>query len=470
MRGIALYHRLHPRVRSLPASVHGYLLRRRRYGKEFRDALPGAVDRAGWDRERLGAYADAQVRRLMEVVPHAPFYRDRFASLGIQPHRIDSVAALVEAAPVTEKSDLRERPQDFVDDRLARSALAEVHTSGTTGTPLRLYRDRAADGLAHAYFEARWRLPYGVTRQSSWTMLGGKLVVPQEQERPPFWVHNAGLNQRYMSVHHLAPRFAADYVRELRRKPTDYLYGYSSALYWLALMVRQENAEDISFKVLISNAEPLYDYQRELIQDVFQCPVKATYGCTEWCCQGSECLHGRMHISPDVGVFELLNDRGSPCRAGESGDVVCTSFVNFAQPLIRYRVGDRAVWAADPQCPCGSQFPVLERVDGRREDVILLEDGRRLGTMTNLFKGHLPIVEAQVVQESLDEFTFNVVPGREWDERSARAMRQQARAFLGNVRINIQRVDSIPRDGSGKYRATISRLRDSSSAREHVRG
>ena len=394
-----------------------------------------------------------------------PFYREQFASHGVDPRQINSVAALVESAPVTEKLLLRESPKYFVDERLAFSRLAEVHTSGTTGTPLRLYRDRAAEGAAHAYFEGRWRLLYGVSRRSSWTMLGGKVVVPQVQQRPPFWVHNAGLNQRYMSVYHLSPRFAADYVRELRRKPTDYVYGYASALYSLALMVRREGAEVISFKVLISNGELLYDHQRELIRNVFRSPVRDTYGCVEWCFQGFECSRGRMHVSPDVGVLEILNDNGNPCGPGEAGDVVCTSFVNSAQPLIRYRVGDRAVWAPEAECLCGCAFPVLERLEGRREDVIILRDGSRIGpaALSCLFKGDLPILEAQTVQESADEFTFRVVPSGEWNQASAEALRKQAKVFLGDVRVSIECVEWIPRDASGKYRAIVSKLGEHST-------
>ncbi|MFQ5455966.1 MAG: hypothetical protein ACE5EA_07170, partial [Nitrospirota bacterium] len=78
---------------------------------------------------------------------------------------------------------------------------------------------------------------------------------------------------------------------------------------------------DLKFKAAISNAEPLYDYQRELIGKMLNCQVVDTYGCTEWCFQAFECSEGRLHISPDVGIFEVVDSKGKPVPEGEIGEV-----------------------------------------------------------------------------------------------------------------------------------------------------
>lgn len=458
MRAISLYYMLPGPLRDVAATLEGYRLRRWRYGKEFRRLLPGAVERMTWTAGQLAEHSDRQVRRLMELVPHVPYYREVFRTLGIDPMDIDSVEALTERVPVTEKQALRERPVDFVDGRLSRRRLRKVHTSGTTGTPLTLYRDRTAEAKTYAYFEARWRLPHGVDYRSNWTFVGGKAVVPRSQTRPPFWVWNHALNQRYMSQLHLGPRYARAYAEELRRRPTRYLYGSASALALLAGMVQQSGCRDVTFEVAISSVCPLYDSQRRLIGEVFGCPVVDTYGCVEACFFGYECRAGRMHVSTDAGVFEIVDEAGKPCPPGRAGDVVCTSFVNFAQPLIRYRMGDRAAWAEDQRCDCGCAFPVLDRIDGRREDVIVLEDGRRLGSLNNLFKADLPVVEAQVVQESPTSFRFRIVPGKDWDQGSERALREGARQFLGDVAVRFEYLDAIPRGPGGKFKAVVSNL------------
>jgi len=419
-----------------------------------------------WTRAQLAEHSERQVRSLMELVPHVAYYGEVFRTLGIDPRGIHSVEALTEHVPVTEKEALRERPLDFVDGRLSRRRLRKVHTSGTTGTPLTLYRDRTAEAENYAYFEARWRLPNGVDHRSSWTHLGGKAVVPRTRARPPFWVWNHALKQRYMSRLHLGSRYGRAYVEELRRRPTRYLYGSASALALLAGMVRQSGCRDIAFRVVISSAGPLYDSQRRLIGEVFHCPVVDTYGCAEACFFGYECRAGRMHVSTDAGGFEVVDESGAPCPLGRPGDVVCTSFVNFAQPLIRYRIGDRAAWAEDQRCDCGCAFPVLDRIDGRREDVIVLKDGRRLGSLNNLFKADLPVVEAQVVQESPTSFRLRIVPGKDWGQASERALREVARQFLGDVAVQFEYLDAIPRGPAGKFKAVVSNVTGTTIAAE----
>jgi len=458
VRAVSLYYTLPVPLRDVAATLEGYRLRRWRYGEEFSRLLPGAVERMTWTAGQLVEHSERQVRSLMKLVPHVPYYREAFRTLGIDPGDIHSVERLTERVPVTEKQVLRERPLDFVDGRLSRRRLRKVHTSGTTGTPLTLYRDRAAEAKTYAYFEARWRLPHGVDYRSSWTNLGGKAVVPHTRTRPPFWIWNHALKQRYMSRLHLGPRYACAYAEELRRRPTRYLYGSASALALLAGMVQQSGCEDIAFRVVISSAGPLYDSQRRLIGQVFGCPVVDTYGCAEACFFGYECRAGRMHISTDAGVFEIVDGAGAPCPPGRAGDVVCTSFVNFAQPLIRYRIGDRAAWAEDQGCDCGCAFPVLDRIDGRREDVIVLEDGRRLGSLNNLFKADLPVVEAQVVQKSPTSFSFRIVPGKDWGQASEHALREEARQFLGDVAVQFEYLDAIPRGPAGKFKAVVSNL------------
>ena len=459
MKWIDLYPKLPRVLQTAAASMHGFRLRWRRYGREFRRALPGAVARMSWGRRELDEYSERQVRRLMQVVPHVPFYRQQFARLGIDAGRIESTAALTDLAPVTKRSMVKERPASLLDERLRPERLIEVHTSGTTGSPLTLYRNERAEGMIYAYAESRWRLPYGVDYRSSWTNLGGQRIVPLSRTKPPFWVWNAGLNQRYMSRLHLGPRYASAYTEELRRSPTTYLYGSAPALSLLARMVQQTGGDDISFKVVISSAAPLYEHQRRLISEVFHCPVRDTYGCVEGCVFGFECEEGRMHVSTDAGLLEILDEGGGHCTPGEVGDVVCTGFLNLAQPLIRYNVGDRAAWAEEQQCACGCAFPVLASIDGRQEDFVILKDGRRLGTLNNLFKADLPIVEAQVVQDSRCEFTFRIVPAAGWSAQCGRELEREARSYLGDARINVECVEVIPREASGKFRAVISNVK-----------
>src|SRR5207244_2032688 len=118
---------------------------------------------------------------------------------------------------------------------------------------------------------------HDVGNQTRWANLGGQLVASANSRRPPFWVWNSALRQLYLSSYHLAPDLIPHYIRALKDYRIDYLLGYSSALYTLAAhMVRQKAT--MPMRAVITNAEPLFDYQRATIYEAFQCPVRETYG------------------------------------------------------------------------------------------------------------------------------------------------------------------------------------------------
>jgi phenylacetate-CoA ligase len=146
-----------------------------------------------------------------------------------------------------------------------------------------------------------------------------------------------------------------------------YLLGYSSTLYWLALeAIRAGGAPQM--KVVVTNAEPLFDYQRDAIARAFRCPVVQTYGQAELGSAMSECVHQRLHIWPEVGYIELLDPQGQPVAPGQPGRLISTSLLNDSMPLVRYDVLDWAqLPAAAEPCPCGRGLPPAGKVLGREK-------------------------------------------------------------------------------------------------------
>jgi phenylacetate-CoA ligase len=92
--------------------------------------------------------------------------------------------------------------------------------------------------------------------------------------------------------------------------------------------------------VAITNAEPVFEYQRKMISKAFRCPVRETYGMAEIVASASECHKNQLHLWPEVGWIEVF-ENGQAVKNGTSGDLVCTGLFNADMPLIRYRVGDR---------------------------------------------------------------------------------------------------------------------------------
>jgi phenylacetate-CoA ligase len=451
---LSLYHRMPAWMRDVAASVRGWQLERWRYGAETERLVDEALERESWTAERWKSWQEERLARVLDrAARKVPYYRSMWAERRV---RGDSGSwERLENWPVLEKEPLRRQPEAFLAEDCDPRRMFETHTSGTSGTPLKLWQSRNTLREWYALFEARWRRWHGVSRRDRWAILGGQLVVPVDQRKPPFWVHNRPMRQLYLSSYHLSPEFAPDYVEELRRFQPAYLWGYSSALYALAQECLRLGVKDLRYRVVLTNAEPLYGFEREAMEKAFDAPVRETYGMSEMAAGAGECEEGRMHWFPDAGVVEVLN-----ADAAGAGDLVATGLINEDMPLIRYRVGDRVKPApGDARCECGRGLPLLDRIEGRLDDVIVTPDGRRVGRMDPVFKSDLSIREAQIVQEAVDFVRVRVVPGAEFGARQEEELKHRVRLRLGeSVRVEVERVKEIERTANGKFRAVVSKI------------
>lgn len=476
-----LFRRLPQPLKTLAASAHGARLARRRYGGVGKvpatEALvAAALEREHWDADRWRGYLEERtVAMLRHAASRVPYYRELWQQRG-------SSAAPDDLAqwPVLEKETLRRRPEDFITDD-APKFYAES-TSGTTGTPLRLVRSAATERAWYALFEARSRRWYGVDRFTPWAILGGRLVTPPERSEPPFWVWNAGLRQLYLSSYHLGPGRAVAYLDAMARRCVRHIYGYPSALHELARAVLDaapEAGRRLGLEVIVTNAEPLLDVQRRTLEAAFGCPVRETWGMAELVAAAGECEEGSLHLWPEVGLVEV-DSVEVDSRELDDGEVIATTLLARDQPLVRYRLGDRLAAAPDPPgevaCPCGRTLPVIDGLEGRVDDVLILPDGRRVGRLDPVFKGDLPLHEAQIVQDAPDRVRLRYVPAEDFGDDDRRELRRRLAERLGGsgsgsgavseavsgadasppgLEIRLESMVRIPREENGKFRAVV---------------
>lgn len=453
----SIYHRLPARGRSIAASLRGLYLNSWRYGPETERLVEEALERECWSAERWRSWQEERLAYVLHrAATQVPYYRGTWAERRRQGDR--SSSELLENWPLLEKETVRENPRTFVADDCNVRQMFHEHTSGTSGASLDLWWSRSTVRAWYALFEARWRRLYGVSRHDRWAMLGGQLVISVTQRRPPFWVWNAGLNQLYMSSYHLTPELIPHYLNALARYRVTYLFGYSSSLYALAQEAIRLKRRDLQLKVAITNAEPLFDYQREAIAEAFQCPVYETYGMAEIVAAASECQFGQLHLWPDVGMVELSKDNHG-AGTDRAGELICTGLLNTDMPLIRYRVGDRgALPTRNDLCACGRTLPMISSIDGRRDDILYTFDGRSVGRLDPVFKGRLPIREAQIIQEALDLVRVRFVPAPGYTAASGQSVIDRLRERMGPIEVILEEVDRIPRTANGKFRAVICNL------------
>jgi phenylacetate-CoA ligase len=424
------------------ATAQGAVYYRWRYGGVFPGYLESLQRSEFLPAEQMRELQAAELRRLLRFVStHVPYYSRN------------------DPAELTGKDRIRERPEDFLADTFPRRALIRAHTSGTTGKPLTIFYNRAAMRRMWAFVEL-YRATAGVTKDDRRGQFTGKMIVPGRQaaEKKVFWRRDLANHALLLSSTHMLPGNLPYYMAAIERFRPVYLCGYPSCLYTLAEYYRQVGRSAPRMKAALTSAETLLEHQRRAIEEVFGTRVFDQYGQTEMQSFWYECEAGRMHAHPLAGVTEIVRPDGTAAPPGEMGEVVLTGLVNYAMPLVRYRVGDTARFAVEP-CSCGRGMPVIEEIGGRLDDVVFTRERGFLGRLDPVLKGVRHIVESQIEQESLDVLRVRFVPAPGFTAEDLRLLETNLRARVGRgIHLEFECIDRIPRTANGKFRFVISRL------------
>ena len=122
-----------------------------------------------------------------------------------------------------------------------------------------------------------------------------------------------------------------------------------------------------------TSSELLTPQTRQRIEAAFGVRPTDLYGTTEgiW---GCECeRRDGLHLFEDMCLVENVDADGSPVPAGEPGaKLLITNLYNHDQPLIRFELTDAVAFDPEP-CPCGRSLRRLRAIEGRADDVIVLD-------------------------------------------------------------------------------------------------
>ncbi len=437
---------------------------RRRLGGAFQRLVAEFESREGWTRDQFRSYQEQRLGELLEVARASPYYRSVFAQAGIT-SETDPFEAL-SRLPLLSKETLRTRAEDLLTVTRLPPRTLVFKSSGTTGTPSQIYYTPEFHGLELAAPETRNLRWAGLTYRHRRVMFGARKVCRVGQKKPPFWRLSAAENLAYLSIYHLSPNTLPSYVDFLRAYHPSVVMGYPSALHTVARYALETGDFPAPADAVFTMSETLTEQARHSIEAAWRCKIYDRYGAVEGCVLVTECAENRYHVSPDVGIVEILRNDGTPAGPAELGQLICTGLHNALQPLIRYAIGDVARWAVNQDCPCGRQMPILEGIEGRFEDMCYTAHGEFLRFDT-VFKGVKNIREAQVVQEALDQFAIDVVPADRFGEDDIEAIRRNMRSHVGNVRVQVRAIERIARTASGKFKAVVCQL--STEEKERIR-
>jgi phenylacetate-CoA ligase len=451
------YAKLPTWAQHVAVSAYGYYWSWLRFGPGYRDFLGEYREREKFTSLEWDNWQQARLRKVLEVAAErVPYYQNAWSDA----EKTAARDGRLEDLPLLEKAALRADPKAFLRQDIHPKLELIFHTSGSTGTPIATYWliSELRDSLALR--EARSAGWAGVSFGEPRATFSGRIVEPDPESAGPFYRYNLAEKQVYFSAFHLRPNTAQDYVHALWRHKVRWMTGYAVSFYLLAKFILEQNLSVPPLRAVITTSEKLTPNMRQVMKAAYRCRIFEEYSTVENVLFASECENGRLHVSPDVAVVEVLRPDGSHCLPGEVGEVVTTSLVRHYQPLIRYRLGDMAAWDSTP-CPCGRQMPVLKEVVGRIEDVVIGPDGRRMVRFHGIFVDQPHVQEGQIIQETLENIRVKVVPTSGFGQRDVDEIAQRIRQRLGGqVQVQVDVVDHIPRTAAGKYQAVISRLHE----------
>ncbi len=400
-----------------------------------------------------------QLTRLKALLNHAydnvPYYRRRFKEAGLKPEDLRTADDLARL-PILTKKDIKANFNDLVAVNFPGKEMIPYSTGGSTGEPLQFYVTRQAKrwGSAAAFRAYKW---YGYEIGDKAAYLWGARRDLPAKRRMTNQLGNLFFRRIYLDAFNMSETELKYFVLRLTEFKPRAIIAYASAAYLLARYVKQRGIEGVTPKVVITQAEKLFDHQRQLIKDMFSCEVFDFYGSREVSAIASECpRHNGYHISAENVVLEFVRDN-EPVPPGDIGKILVTDLNNYAMPFIRYENEDLGV-SSDSVCSCGINLPLMKSVEGRITDTLVIR-GKFISSpaLTLVFKD-MPVDQYQIMQESEDKIVVKIVKGSGYTDADTLVLSELLQRYLGTIEVNIVFVDSIPVGPSGKHRFIASKV------------
>ncbi|GMU68323.1 MAG: hypothetical protein AMXMBFR59_40370 [Rhodanobacteraceae bacterium] len=408
-----------------------------------------------WPGEQLHELANARLRGLVTyAVQHVPYYRELFARECLDPREIQGVDDLPKI-PVLTREILLDRFEDLKSDEFESHQPILGQSGGSTGKRRHFWLSQRSVDLEYAAA----RRHYDAAGYREWDRCAS-LYFPLEGGIADrlFWdkweSRMRCLNTRLLSRERLHAMVGA--AVSFRAKV---LWAYPSHLELFVRYVEETGDDRFRPRVIVTNAEVLYEHQREHARRVLGCDVFDWYGLGEHVAAAAECEHHGYHIPEEIVAVEIIaGDREAP--DGQPGEIVGTCFENYAQPLIRYRTGDYAVRRHD-RCSCGRAHSMLREIGGRTQDIISTPEGGWCAFRHGLFGvEEVPGLQAvQLEQIEVRRFVVHAVAPQGLSEEARVILAQRVIEAIGfDAVVEIVLVEDIPRTERGKRRLVISRV------------
>lgn len=406
---------------------------------------------------------ERQLDKLRALLEHAelrvPYYRRMFAELGIEAADIRSFSDFSQL-PVLSKDVIRDHRDELIREDISRDELIQHSSGGSTGVPLTFFSERShldwSDaGTYRNFLQCGWQPGEMVA------FFWGDDPRIRKMSRLEFEARQHIRRTYQFSAFRSSPEEMNRWIRVWRRIRPAVANGYASVIANFAKHLLATDTRLPRLKGVYSTAEKLYDWQRETIEEAFGCKVYDCYGSSEVRNVSTECPRGSMHVNADYVVLEE-DERDEGASEDDGRPLIVTSLINYGMPFIRYRNEDRGR-VISGTCECGRGFPLMSLDISRTTDSFRLPNGRVVHGLffVYLLYGSDGVANFQFYQPASDRIEIRIVPLGGWGAERLNPLLRDIEARVhelapGQLDVDLQLVDEIPRASSGKHRYTRS--------------
>lgn len=400
-----------------------------------------------------------QEEQLHKIISHAynnvPYYFNTFNKLNLMPADIQSVEDL-QKLPILTKEVMRANPKEFRPHNLKYLKYNTQATGGSTGNPFQYKLSNSDEILGLAIMYANWGYA-GYELGDKIGLIAGSSLISSTKSNLVGNIKAFILNEKKFSSFEMSHIYMNDIILKLNICRPLYIRGYASSIYLFAKHVKNTNSK-ISFtpKGVFTTAEVLFEYQRDVIEDVFNCPVFDQYGLNDGGVSAYECeMHSGLHVDMVRSIMEIVDSCGNQLEPENEGHILATSLYNYAMPFIRYDSGDMGVLSKE-KCKCGRHSPLLKKIVGRVSDFIYTPNGKKIHGefFSHIFWEFGWVKQFQIVQTELNRLTVKIVPDNinEINEFNLDKLNKIILNKTGMLDVVVEVTDRIEPSSAGKWR------------------
>jgi phenylacetate-CoA ligase len=413
-----------------------------------------------WSKEALNDYQWEKVKALLDhVSQNVPYYIQLFKKMGATANDFKSWDDF-NRIPLLTKEIVKERQREFVALNINRKLLKYYTTGGSTGKPMGVFQTDELINIELAFMFQQWKR-VGFHENAK------KIILRGEPLSGNILFKKAKFSNDWLfSSYHISRSKINEYVRVLNRIQPDFFHVYPSSLFvFTKALIESGQKLNFSPKAILCGSEPIFNYQRELFEKVYNSKVFSWLGLAEGTIQAGECEHtSDYHAWPQYSYVEFLKEDGiESINKGEKGKIIGTNFNNFVFPLIRYESGDLAIYQSDSCEFCKRNFKILQDVIGRVQDVIYLEDGTLFPIGPAIFGIHdkkwNQINRIQIVQERKGEILFKI--DTDFNTKSIYKFIDKTirKRLKDSIRYSIDFTKDLETTNQGKHRFIIQKIK-----------